>query len=313
VDRSTKTTAAEETTMTTNRAPNERIIRRVLHPTDLDPGSRAALALAASLAQGWNADLHVLHVATPRPGEKPGDPPLADCVRGAESLRDFLPAHPGLRVVATTQPGRVPSTTILAYAAQSDVDLIVMGARRLHRGFGRLLGSVAREVCAGSERPVLTVHDDLATAPRLSRILVPIDFSPAAEEALDAATQIARSTKAEIFLLHVLAEPSPSSRARQLSIWRSRLRARAAAQLQAIAMSLGPGVRVTTEVRIGSPVDEIVRCAADLAADLVVVQSHATPGRLMVGGSVAEEVQRFASVSVLLVKPSVAHELPTAG
>jgi nucleotide-binding universal stress UspA family protein len=60
-------------------------------------------------------------------------------------------------------------------------------------------------------------------------------------------------------------------------------------------------------------VDEIVRAAAKRAADLVLIASHASPGRRIWSGSVAEEVQRFAASPVLLVKTASLHEERAAG
>jgi hypothetical protein len=106
-------------------------------------------------------------------------------------------------------------------------------------------------------------------------VLVPVDFSAATEEAL---------------------APGPSVR-RVVHRWRAR--AQAAAELRGLAERLGPDVRTSTRVEAGSPVDEILRVATELAVDLVVVASHASRGRRLASGSVAGEVQRFADAPVL--------------
>ena len=271
----------------------ERRIRRILLPTDLKAGGEAALALAATLARQLWAKLHVLHVETPFTAEEPASR-LAKLARIADD-------HPEVPIVALSRPGGTPSAAILEYAADNDVDLIVMAATRLHQGFGHLLGSVAREVVDGSDRPVLTVRSgDAATEQLLVRVLVPVDFSTATADALDLAAEIAHGVKGELILLHLIAE---------LGRGRARLRAEAEAKLRAIAATLAPPVSTSIEVRAGSPVDEIVRCSAAMGADLIVIASHASAGRRMWSGSVAEEVQRFAASPVLLVKgPSTAEQ-----
>ena len=71
---------------------------------------------------------------------------------------------------------------------------------------------VAREVIEGSDLPVLTVRGgELDAHPRLARVLVPVDFSPATREALDLAAEIVRNVDGEVILLHVLPEPSHGS------------------------------------------------------------------------------------------------------
>jgi nucleotide-binding universal stress UspA family protein len=65
-----------------------------------------------------------------------------------------------------------PAVSIIAYAVENDIDLIIMGTRG-KTGFERyMLGSVAEKVVRGSPIPVLTVHigdadellDDIKTA-----------------------------------------------------------------------------------------------------------------------------------------------------
>ena len=272
-------------------------IQRILFPTDLKAGGGAALALAATLAGRSGAKLHVLHVETPFTGD--------EAAARLHALERIAADHRELSIVALSRPGQTPSAAILEYAAANAVDLIVMAATRLHQGFGHLLGSVAREVVDGSDCPVLTVRSgEAATRPRLARVLVPVDFSPATADALDLAVEIARGSNGRVVLLHVVAERGRG---------RSRRRAEAEAKLHALAASLAPPVWASIEVRAGSPVDEIVRSATELEADLVVIASHASAGRRMWSGSVAEEVQRFAGSPVLLVKGASAHEQRAAG
>lgn len=295
------------------RHENRRLISRILYPTDLQAGEQAALSLAATLARQFWAKLHVLYVETSLSAVDSAHAPAAG-IDAASELARIADAHPDIPLVASTRLGRVPSASILEYAAENDVDLIVMGATRLHRGFGHLLGSVAREVVDRSDRPVLTVRQgDLAAPAALRRVLVPVDFSPSTSDALELAAAIARSANGEVILLHVIEEQGhgtlPAGRAPR----RSRLRTQAEARLHALAASLESRVRTSTLVRAGSPVDEIVRATAESAIDLVVIASHASAGHRMVAGSVAEEVQRFADAPVLMVKVSSRQQERAAG
>ncbi len=283
-------------------------ITRILHPTDFDAGSSRALALAVHLAKQHAAELHVLHVEPSLSAEWKADRSHDDDSVRAH-LQRWIGAAPPARVVTVARPGTIASGAILDYAAEAGIDLIVMGARRLHQGYGHLLGSVAREVTLGSECPVLTVRsEEVLPAPAsLSSVLVPFDFSPAAGEALGAAAEIARRAKAKLVLLHVLPDSARGRLNLKHALRNMRLRALTQSRLKDAAATVAPGVEVSVLVRTGSPVDEIVSCAAELDSDLVVLRSHASAGRLMVSGSVAEEVQRFARSPVLLVKSPAAH------
>ena len=112
-------------------------IQRILHPTDLEAGSRSALLAAVAIARQLGAELEVLHVETPKRATMPATREVCD-------VMELVRAETAVPIVASSVYGLVPSATILEQAAKSEVDLIVMGATRLHRGFSRLLGSVAR-------------------------------------------------------------------------------------------------------------------------------------------------------------------------
>ena len=68
--------------------------------------------------------------------------------------------------------------------------------------------------------------------------------------------------------------------------------------------SLAQGLRITREVRVGTPFVEIVRHARELQADLVVIGTHGRTGLAHVLlGSTAEKVVRKAHCPVLTVRP----------
>lgn len=291
-----------------------RTIQRILYATDLDAAGHAAESLAVTLAQQFRALLHVVHVEPPLPADASASQRTASAKQAASALARIADAHREVPLVAVTRRGDVASAAILEYADENDVDLIVMGATRLHRGFGHLLGSVAREVVDGSERPVLTVRqDDLAAPAPLAHVLVPVDFSPSTREALELAAEIAAKAGGEVTLLHVLEEQSHGALPSRWSLWHSRQQAHAEAQLRELASTIESRVRTSIQVRAGSPVDEIVRAAATPGVDLVVIASHTSAGHRMVSGSVAEEVQRFAAAPVLLVKATGRDEQRAAG
>ncbi len=141
------------------------------------------------------------------------------------------------------------------------------------------------------------------------KVLVPLDGSPLAEEALWQAIQVADRDGLEVALLRA-AEARASLGA---DPGEAQVRAVRTAEeyLEEVAAWLRQaGVRgVTTHVWYGPPVPSIVEAADALAVDLVVMSTHGRSGlsRLLLG-SVAEAVVRATSRPVLLVR-----SLETAG
>jgi nucleotide-binding universal stress UspA family protein len=134
------------------------------------------------------------------------------------------------------------------------------------------------------------------------RIVIATDFS---EPATAAAEWVARyfDPDAVLALIHVL-DPGdtrhPSAEPARTEITIDSEWDRASRRLHDLAVTFG-AARCTVDIRIGRPVDEIVRACQEHRADLIVVGKHARrsglPGFL---GSTAEELVRRSPVPVLL-------------
>jgi len=154
-------------------------------------------------------------------------------------------------------------------------------------------------------------------------VLVGMDFSELAERALQQAFELSsRYQNAEVHVLCVVPGPrvdaghalggyfSSSEIGVRDGVFES-LRARVASALQAFLagteeICTKARARVTSHVRIDSPAHGIVRLAAEVAADLIVVGRHGRQSvPCVVMGSVAETTVRYAGCPVLVV-PSVA-------
>jgi nucleotide-binding universal stress UspA family protein len=138
------------------------------------------------------------------------------------------------------------------------------------------------------------------------RILLPLDQSLAAEDALAFVADCARGGGASVRLLHVAAPPGnlTDKDGRVIAFAdqeMARLETEALDYLRTVEARLD-GVPVECVVRFGDPAREILREADTFAADLVVVTTGAGSGlRRMAFGSVAEEVFRKARVRVALL------------
>jgi nucleotide-binding universal stress UspA family protein len=134
---------------------------RILFATDFSPESVAAAPYAISLAQECQAHLTLMHVlAEPKAGDHVHPSELAGS--SAQLLRNLVPPEAELWCVPEYVVERgVAAEKILEVAAQSKVDLIVLGVRR-PSGFPgaatHLPIAIAHKVVSDAACPVLTVR-----------------------------------------------------------------------------------------------------------------------------------------------------------
>lgn len=144
---------------------------------------------------------------------------------------------------------------------------------------------------------------------RITRILVPTDFSTTADAALDYAYVLAKQFGASIELLHVLDDPfvadgmaaeayiseAPVLRSAMLRDSQERLRHRATTR---------EGVtHIDTEVLFGHGARTIAEYATERGVDLIVMGTHGRTGFAhLLLGSVAERLVRTAPCPVLTVR-----------
>jgi nucleotide-binding universal stress UspA family protein len=301
-------------------------IARILCPVDLSGVSLQAARHAATLARWYEAELHALHVLPTLPtlwGVGPAlgalAPELAPAARHERELRDFLErvGTGSLRVEAHVREGD-PTQATLDYAARAEVGLIVMGTHG-RGGIERVvLGSVAESVLQKTACPVLTVRQGAlleADGPPFKRILCPLDFAPASEQGLAYALSLAREADADLTLLHVmepyderwLHEHSPMSAAEYRAFVERQLQARLE---QVVAAEARDWCHLEERLATGRAWQEIVRIAAEMQAQVIVMGRHGRKGvdRLLFG-STTHQVVRHAACGVLSVGPKVVREL----
>lgn len=128
----------------------------------------------------------------------------------------------------------------------------------------------------------------------IGTVVVPLDGSQLAEEALPYAAAIAQRSSAPLHLLRVV--PSDANGAAQEE---------ARAYLQGKARELGDRVQVS--IGVGDPAEQIIDRAAEMADPMIVMTTH---GRSGIGrwlyGSVADRVVRSAEAPVLLIRSGLA-------
>jgi universal stress protein A len=139
-------------------------------------------------------------------------------------------------------------------------------------------------------------------------IVAAVDLSDMSTDVLDVARGLAHQNRAQLYVIHVVADPFHSMYAVEtsgldlpelLAQWALAAEDRLAELVERHPSEAGV---ITTAVLAGSPAQEIVRYAAEQRADLIVVGSHgrAMMGRLLLG-SVADSVLHHAGRAVLVV------------
>ncbi|MBW4515970.1 MAG: universal stress protein [Timaviella obliquedivisa GSE-PSE-MK23-08B] len=126
---------------------------------------------------------------------------------GGKSLASaiqFLNLDP-TKVTAMLREGD-PKDVVCKVAEEVDSDLIIMGSRGLKRIQAILENSVSQYVFQLSSRPMLLVRDDLFVK-KINRVMVAIDKSESAQQALKLALTLLRDVKnSQIILAHTNAD-----------------------------------------------------------------------------------------------------------
>ena len=193
---------------------------------------------------------------------------------------------------------------IVAHAEAIDADLMVMGARGT--GFMRelLIGSTTERVLRKSVRPMLVVKQIAHEAYR--RVLVPVDFSPRALDALAFAQRVA--PQAEFVLLHAFEVPFEGKlryagvEEQALSALRVNARREAGAQMNELVGRAGVDEnRVRRIVVHGEATTQILEQEQEQDCDLIVIgkRGHGLLGEMLLG-SVTKHVLARSAADVLV-------------
>lgn len=174
--------------------------------TNLTQGGSAAFRYAQAIAAQHKSVLVIVHVIDPVSYAFPEGAPKS--ATADQSARDELrrieneTRQSGIPVHSVIETG-VVYERILQTILDHHGDLLVLGTRAKTMIGRAALGTVARQLLAKAQCPVLTVPPDadaqLQWAGRWRRILIAIDFSPASLSALTHAQRIADE---QLIVLH---------------------------------------------------------------------------------------------------------------
>ena len=144
-------------------ATGEISLRNILIGYDFSPYSQLALQYALTLAQQYQAGLHLLHVLPPPILDQPEiawvNHTETPYHQAARRLQEAVPAEAHLwsNVKHSVQQGQ-PYSAILSYVQNNEIDLIAMGAHGGGFGIHTLFGSNVDRVLREARCPLLIAH-----------------------------------------------------------------------------------------------------------------------------------------------------------
>lgn len=200
------------------------------------------------------------------------------------------------------------STIISDIANVQQVDLIAMTTHARGRLSRWVLGSIADQVLRTTSQPVLLVCPFTEASDKLRDILVPLDGSNLAENALPQAQALAKEKKARLLLVRVIEDNSADE---PIFVEKERLAVRQPRQTEAAKHYLSyieqelqiAGIKAFSFIKYPPRSQAILRVAKQQKANLILMSTHARAGlRRWVYGSTAEMILREAPCPVLVIR-----------
>ena len=307
--------------------------RCIVVPLDGSRTGEHVLPLAVELAERQHADLELVHAFEALPpymvqGAPPIDPALDLEIRRQrqrylEDVAARLQATASVNITCRTLDGTDVVATLADYLAERRPELTIL-ATHGRGGVGKVWGgSVPMGLLRHSIASLLLVRATDSAVPNdqagaLRRILVPLDLTPADEEALGDVVELATAGETEFYLLHVREPVTVSEQdaptldvlpvydvdpARVAPYATSVLEAAADDYLEQVARRIrSQGFVVTTQVVADrSPADAILQFAEAWKMNLIVLEPHPrTRVSRLLPSHVIDRVIHAARVPVLI-------------
>ncbi len=279
----------------------QNIYKKIVVPLDGSPLAEVALPYAEEVAGKMESEIVLLTVlASEEPEEYLNHQhyvgKIVDITKRQVDKYSESKGSKSIKVGPATRTGN-PAEGILDYVEKGNMCLIVM-ATHGRSGVGRwAVGSVADKIVRATTRqPLMLIrakgaHPDVRAKRILKKALIPLDGSTISEAVIPYFAEIARRLRMDLTLLRVITKNNGScaSADAYLGEWCQQLADR--------------GINTKYEVRAGSPADEIIDLADELASDLVVMSTRGQTGvNIWSLGSVAQKVLLGGNTPLLLIR-----------
>lgn len=271
-------------------------MKRILAATDLYDDDGAVLRYARLFADRLGASLTVMY-ADPilYPGDAGSGLAVASLMSTLEhesKLKEELGRYAGRwlkgiphELIVTVGPA---GPMIVKTAEKWHADLIVIGSHHRPAWERVLFGSPSAGVLHASHCPVLAVR--ATSAPLITKIVCPVNFTEVAHDAAIAAAQLAEAFSAELVLVHVNEEGPAAGGADEQTLRRW------------IASHVPTAAGHRDLVLRGGAPERVLDCVEDLRANLLVIGAQRKAFRnTTVIGTTTERIVRFADCPVFIV------------
>jgi nucleotide-binding universal stress UspA family protein len=256
-------------------------LRNILYLTDFSEPSEAALSRAITLARGYGAKVHALHILLPTPYPYAHAAPglvaaalEADEENAQEEMQKIESQLAGLDHETTVERGTSVWLGVERAIQEGSIDLVVVGTHGRTGVDKLMLGSVAEEIFRRSRVPVMTIgpcaRGNVHSGARFRRVLFATDLTPESLAGAPYAVSLAQENQARLLSLLVIRKPeratADDNRFVELSA------AEAMHRLYEIVPS-DAKLEFPPEVAVdyGEPAERIVEMATQRAADLIVL------------------------------------------
>jgi len=284
---------------------SEDCFKNILVPVDSSTSCLYAKQLAVLIAKKFESRVKVIHVVShdfmhPELKAHHQLPPLVlseldrvymesgkKIIRQAEGF--FV--HEGVPVESELIKAEDPAETVLEISSKEPCSLVIIGNRAKTQSKRYELGSVTEKIALYSSCPVLITKGKM----NLRHLLVAVDGSKQANNAVDYAVALAKRFKARITLLHVEEEG--------LFKLKPDLAKRVGKEILLEAESKLNGVSFSKKMKTGTPSEIILKMAWLGDYDLIVMGSRGVSSvKRFLLGSVSADVSMHARRSVLLIR-----------
>jgi nucleotide-binding universal stress UspA family protein len=257
-------------------------IRKILTPIDFSPASADAARYAAEIAQEFQAELTLLHVAPPLAFDfamaKPDAQRYAElATHRHETLRHAFESFPpqtnglGTNIQREIAEGD-PAEGIISRAHDDDFGLIVMptrGSSPLRRWL--MIGSVTSKVLHGAECPVLaaTNFTNHYNPRQVHHVVSAVDLGPQTKRVLRWGAGLAEHYKTPLSIVHAMPDAGAANEDFFDPSWRATLRTNLREKIQTVMRE--NEVEGDIVIEPGDPHKVVSQVAADLKSGVVVI------------------------------------------
>ena len=288
------------------------MFQRILVPLDGSKLAEQVFPHVAELAKAFGSE--VVLVAVCEPEEKDyGHACRLYINNEAKQLSGAMEKGLAVTIKAEVLVGK-PAKQILDYVEENDIDLIIISSHGRSGLTPRSLGSTVNKLLHRASVPLIIVRAEeilleSAKSELLKRILIPLDGTEENAVILPYVVELTRKLDSEVILIQVIEPGHHVHTIMGLDYipFKDRdmdsMNTKARKYLNEVSEQfVATKATIRSEVRVGDPAKEILKCASETDSRLIALASHMHSGiEAWFYGSVTHKILHAGSQSILLV------------